>query len=101
MTKWKIKDYSNDPDEYMYPHIIHSRPGRIGGDRVYCEALEIMEGFRSSGSGIGAFGEIKEWGYVELRMDFPENRLDARGKFAGELKDFVDKFLQENDLETD
>lgn len=98
--KWEVKDYSHDPDEYMYPHIIHQRPGYSAGvGRIFGNAMEIREGFAHSGSGFGAFGETKDWGILHFDITFPEDRIDARGKFAKELRDFVDGFLKREGLE--
>jgi len=98
--KWKVQDCSKDPDEYMYPHIEHKRSGYAAGIGVsFGNAVEICEGFSSSGSGKGAFGETKDWANVHITMQFPEDRVETRRKFTEELKIFIDGFMERECLE--
>lgn len=97
---WRTRDCSKDPDEYMYPRIEHERRGYAGGiGRVFKNAVEISEGFSASGSGKGAFGETKDWASLHMSMQFPEDRVETRRKFAEELKIFVDGFMEREGLE--
>lgn len=98
--KWKVRDCSNDPDEYMYPHIEHKRRGYAAGiGTIFGNAVEISEGFSASGSGKGAFGETKDWASLHMSMQFPEDRVETRRKFTEELKLFIDGFMEREELE--
>jgi hypothetical protein len=98
--KWKVRDCSQDPDEYMYPHINHQRSGYAAGIGVsFGNAVEICEGFSSSGSGKGAFGETKDWANVHITMQFPEDCVDTRRRFTEEVKIFIDGFMEREKLE--
>ena len=94
MSYW-IEENSKHDTKHRY----WKRAGYIGGNMLICNTHQIMFGHKISGSGLGAFGEIKDWPYADLEVEFPEGCDELAIKFINEVQIFVDKFCDENGLE--
>ena len=75
-----------------------SRPGYIGGNKLYGGACNLEFSYHFSGSGLGAFGEREHWPAVRMTVAFPEGRDEVALKLIELLQGVVDDFLEENDL---
>lgn len=67
---------------------------------LFENGVEIELGKNYSGSGLGSFGNFREWPTLNLKMSFPPGRPEIMAAFASELQVLIDTFVEKNDLMT-
>lgn len=101
---WKLVHRKGDlvsarGDYGVHQDTVYSRPGFQAGDGfIMSNAHQVRECRHTSGS--GPLNGEKEWPHVTLDVSFPTGWEGHAEKLSKELRDFLDRFLQENDLET-
>lgn len=100
-TAWKA-----DAGLWKGDAVRHFRSGKMAKDAVSFNAVEIREHRNWPGSPPPAFGyeegpEREEgWPVVSLLFHLPHGRTDLRAQLTEQLKQLVDSFIAEHDLNT-
>jgi hypothetical protein len=105
---WKLEHKQGDVisgaqmDYGTYPDTLWTRWGYEAGPGCkMSNTHQIKIGEKINGSGSAHFGGAKTWPYVELQVEFPAGREGLAKLLADELRDFVDRFLLLNELDSE
>lgn len=105
MSNWNLKQTEGDAWESQgysgtYGHTEYTRSIHFASEGYDCDGGACTEeGKHYNGSGPQAFGGAKEWPHVKLSVGLPVDRYDLRTRLASRLRDTVDAFVAEYELE--
>jgi hypothetical protein len=100
---WKLEHRAGDthksPDGelHVYPETRYRKPGYYAGPGYMCSNTHTVE-TRKHYSGSGPLNGEKEWPHVILHVNFPTGREDLAEELSLELRNFLDQFLKNHDL---
>lgn len=91
-TAWTLKETSSADGSCL--RVKRDRSIQFAGPENDCNGgARIVEGKYLHGSGLQAFGGVKEWPYIQLHAGLPVDRYDLRDELGEKLRATVDAFV--------